>query len=228
MLQESGNVIVSSFSNLWYGIISFIPNLIIALIIFIVGWIFASLIARAVVSLFKAAKVDGLLKKTGIDETLAKAGMVLDSGKFIAGLVKWFVIVAFLIASFDVLHLAEVNSFLKGVVIVYLPRVIAAALILLIAIVIADVVQRVVSSSAKAAELKHANFIGSVVKWVVSIVGVLASLAQLGIAGDIIQTLFTGVVVALSIAVGLAFGLGGQNAAAGVIEKLRSDISEKR
>ncbi len=228
ILQDSGTMLATSFSNLWLGVVSFIPNLVIAVVIFVVGWIIGSLIGSAIDSLFKATKVDGVLRKTGVDEALTRAGMVLDSGKFVGGLVKWFVIVAFLIASFDVLHLSQVNDFLKVVVIGYLPQVIATVLILLVTAVIADVLQRVVSSSAKAAEVSSANFLGSVAKWVIWVIGILAAVSQLGIAQTIIQTLFTGVVVALSIAFGLAFGLGGQAAASDVIQKVRSEIANRR
>lgn len=228
LLQDSSVVLADSFNNLWSGVITFIPNIVVAIVIFVVGWIIASLIGGVIEQVFKTIKVDGALRKAGLEEAVAKAGLVLDSGKFVGGLVKWFVIVVFLIASFDVLHLTQVNEFLKGVVIDYLPQVIASVLILLVTAVIADAVQKIVASSTKAAGVRSANLLASIAKWVIWIGGILAAISQLGIAEAIIQTVFTGVVVALSIAFGLAFGLGGQQAASDIISKVRSEISDRQ
>ncbi|MDQ5950600.1 MAG: hypothetical protein QG585_542 [Patescibacteria group bacterium] len=226
--QETGLVLSDAFTNLWFGIVSFIPNLVIALVILIAGWIIGALVGKVIEQIFTGAKVDIALRRTGVDETLSKAGIVLNSGKFVGGLVKWFVVVAFLIASFDVLRLSQVNEFLKGVVIGYLPQVIAAVLILLVAVVIGDAVAKLVRSSAKAAELKGANLLGAVSKWVIWVVGALAALDQLGIGQAVLQTLFTGIVVALSLAFGLSFGLGGQAAASSAIEKIKREIADKQ
>ncbi len=226
--QETGTVLSDAFTNLWFGIVSFIPNLVIALVILIAGWIIGALVGKVIEQIFTGAKVDIALRRTGVDETLSKAGIVLNSGKFVGGLVKWFVVVAFLIASFDVLRLSQVNEFLKGVVIGYLPQVIAAVLILLVAVVIGDAVAKLVRSSAKAAELKGANLLGAVAKWVIWVVGALAALDQLGIGQAVLQTLFTGIVVALSLAFGLSFGLGGQAAASSAIDKIKREIADKQ
>ncbi len=228
MIQDSGVMLQAAFTNLWTGVITFIPNIIIAIVIFIVGWIIASLIGSAIEQVFASIKVDTALRKAGLDDALARAGIILNSGKFIGGLVKWFVIIVFLIASFNVLGLNQVNDFLRGVVIDYIPQVIAAVLILLVTAVIADVLQKIISSSSKAAGVRSANLLGSIAKWIIWIGGLLAAISQLGIAQSIIQTLFTGVVVALSVAFGLAFGLGGQQAASDVIAKVRQEISDRQ
>lgn len=227
MLENTSVVLQDAFSNLWFGIISYIPNLVVSVFILIVGWVVATVVGKVIERAFVSAKVDKAIEKTGVDETLAKAGIVLNTGKFIGGLVKWFIIVAFLIAAFDVLHLSQVNEFLKGVVIGYLPQVIASVLILLVAVMIADAVSKVVASSAKAADLKGANFLSSVTRWIIWVVGGIAALDQLGIGQSVLQTLFTGIVVALSLAFGLSFGLGGQQAASSVIEKMKRGISDK-
>ena len=140
---------------------------------------------------------------------------------------RWFVIIAFLIASFEILGLTQVNDFLKGVVLGYLPNVIASVLILMVAVVLADVVRKAVVTGIQAAGISSANFLGSVAKWAIWIVAFFAALSQLGIAPAVLQTLFTGVVIALSLALGLSFGLGGQDAASRYIEKVRGEISKK-
>ena len=142
-------------------------------------------------------------------------------------MVKWFVIVIFLVAAFDVLGLSQVNLFLQEVVLAYLPRVIVGALVILVAGVIGDVIERVVVTAAKSAGVRSAHFAGAVAKWAVWVFGILVALSQLGIATAFSQTLFTGIVVAISLALGLSFGLGGQEQAARFLERLRADMSGK-
>ena len=227
ILNTWGAVLSNSFANLWFGFMSFVPALIIAIVIFIVGWVIGASLSKVVEQLFKIAKVDVALKAAGVEEVSKKAGFNLNSGKFVGELVRWFVVIAFLIASFEVVGLTQVNDFLKGVVLSYLPNVIASVLILMVAAVLADAVRKTVSAAIQAAGISTANLLGSIAKWAIWIVALFAALSQLGIAPAVLQTLFTGIVIALSLALGLSFGLGGQDAAARYIEKVKADVSKK-
>ena len=151
----------------------------------------------------------------------------MNSGAFLGGLVKWFIIIVFLVASLEVLGLTQVNIFLQEVVLLYVPQVIVAVLILLVVAVIAEVARNVVAGAAKAADMLSANLLGSVAKWAIWIFAILAALNQLGVATAFVQTLFTGVIVALSLGFGLAFGLGGQKSAADYVERLRGEVRGK-
>ena len=227
LLNTWGEVLTLSFQNLWVGVVNFVPNLVIAIIILILGWLVGALFGRAIWQVFKSLKVDDALRRAGFDSFLHRGGIDLDSGAFIGALVKWFVIVMFLVAALDVLGLSQVNFFLQDVVLGYLPRVLAAALVLLVAGVIGDVTGRVVVTAARTAGLDSAHFVGAVAKWSVWIFAILVALSQLGIAAAFSQTLFTGVVIAVSLALGLSFGLGGQETASRFIEKIRGEISGK-
>lgn len=228
ILQTWGDVLVTSFQQLWTGVFAFVPQLIVALVIFVVGWVIAAALERVVAQAFRALKVDRALQSLGVEEPLTRAGFRLDTGAFIGALVKWFVIIIFLVAAVDVLGLRQVNVFLSDIVLVYLPNVIVATIILVVAAVIADIAKRVVTGSAKAARLPSAGFLGGVAKWAIWIFAILAALYQLGIAGPFVQTLFTGAIAAIALAVGLSFGLGGKDAASRFLERLQSDISNNR
>ncbi len=227
VLQTWGDILKQSFNGLWAGVIMFIPKLIMALVILVIGWAIGAVFAKAISHFMKMIKFDEALKKAGFEEFTKKAGINLNSGAFVGGLVKYFVIVVFLIASFDVLGLTQVTAFLQQVVLGYLPQLIVAVLILLVGGVVGDVVSRVVSASAKSAGLTSAGFASTVAKWAVWVFAVLVALSQMGIAGAFIQTLFTGFVVAVSLALGLAFGLGGQDAASKAIEKVKENMSHR-
>lgn len=227
LLETWTDVLTRSLQGLWYGVVDFVPVLIVAVVIFAIGWIVGAILGRLVAQVVHSLKVDNALRSAGLEDVLSRSGFTLDSGSFLGGLVKWFVVIVFLVASLDVLELNQVNIFLQEVVLLYLPQVIVAVLILLVAAVIADVVQNVVVGAARAAELRSAQFLGRLSKWAIIIFAILAAVNQLGVATAFVQTLFTGVVVAFALAVGLAFGLGGQQAAADYLDKVRSDLNHR-
>jgi hypothetical protein len=224
LLNTWSNVLSASFQNLWWGVVSFVPNVLVAIIIFILGWLVGSVLGRWVAQLIRALKVDQALEGIGTGDLVSRAGFRLDTGAFLGGLVKWFIIAVFLIAAADVLHLTQVTDFLRGVVIGYLPNVVVAALILILAAIIGEAMQRLVTGGARAAGMPSAALAGGITRWAIWIFGFIAALLQLQVAVVLLQTLFTGLVAMLALAGGLAFGLGGRDAAARYLEKLRHDI----
>lgn len=208
-----------------YGVGNFLLNLIIALIIFAIGWILAALIEKLVESIFKGLRVDSALKSAGFEEVVKRSGHNLNSGLFVGVLVKWFIIVVFLMAAFDMLGLAEVNEFLRQVV-NYLPQVIVAVLILMVAVIVANAMQRLVVASSKAAHVRAAELLGRVTKWAIWIFAVLTALITLGIAPGLIQMIVTAVFAGAALAIGLAFGLGGKDAAQRWIDKTTEHFRE--
>lgn len=224
-LTTWAQVLQASFETLLFGLVNFIPNLVVAIVIFVIGWLIGVGLGRVVAQVVASLKVDQALKAAGVDRVVERGGFNLDSGAFLGALVKWFFIVVFLVAALDVLRLTVVTIFLRDVVLGYLPQVIAAVLILLVAAVVAQAMERIVSGSARAAHLTSANFLGSVARWAIWLFAILAALNQLQVAPAFVQTLFTGIVVALALAIGLSFGLGGQSAAARYIDKVREQVS---
>lgn len=218
-------ILSDSFQTVLQGSIAIIPNIVVAVILVILGWIIGAALSKVIAQIFKSVKVDKALTSAGLDDLVEKAGFRLNSGKFIGEIVKWFTIVIFLTTSLEVLGLNQVNDFLQDVVIAYIPNVLAAVLIVLVAAVIAEALKKTVVASAKAAGVTASNFLGALTKWSIWIFALLAALFQLGIGAVFIQTLFTGVVVALALAFGLAFGLGGKDHASQVVEKIKREIS---
>jgi len=225
ILETWSQVLAVTFQQLWFGLMSFLPNLILAIIILIVGWVIAITLDKVVARFVRLFKVDKALQGLGVEKYLERGGFRLDAGAFIGGLVKWFFIIAFLVAALDVMGLSQVNIFLEQIV-YYLPSVIVAAFILIAAAVIGNAVQKIVTGSVKGAGLPSAKLLGGVAKWTIWIFAILAAMYQLGIAGPFVQTLFTGFVAMIVIAGGLAFGLGGRDVAAKYLEKLRHDIGD--
>ncbi len=224
IFQSWGDAFTFSLQNLWTSFVSFVPGFLFAVIVFIIGWVVGSIIGKAVAQVISALKVDKALSSAGVNDMMEKAGLKLNTGNFIGGIVKWFVIIVFLMASLDMLHLSAVSDFLKTAVLGYLPHVIVAALVLVIATVLADAMAKVVKASAPAGGVHSANFLGTIVKYAIWIFAFIIALDQLGIAQAYMQIIFSGLVAMLAIAGGLAFGLGGKDAAARTVEKMRSDM----
>lgn len=228
IVTQSAGAVQGSFYDLWYTIAQFLPAILAAVIIFVIGWVVGVILYRIVVEVVRVLRIDDAMKSAGVTEVAKNAGFTLDVGRFLGTLVEWFVVLVFLLAALDVLGLTRVTVFLQTVVLLYLPQVIVAALILILGAISAEVVRGLVTGSARAAGAHGANLAGTVAKWAIWVFAILAAVNQLGVATEFVQTLFTGIVVAASLAVGLAFGLGGKEAAARTIERVRSEISHNR
>lgn len=222
-----GDVFNASLQDLWWGFIQFIPNLIIAIVFFIIGWVLGSLIAKAFEHVFSALKVDSLFKSIGADDLFRKAGMTLNTGYFLGQVMRWFVIIVFLLPSLDLVGLNYIAAFLKDDVLGFLPRVIVAVFILVIATVVADAVSRMIMAGSKAMSVHSSNMLASIAKYAVWIFALIIALGQLGIAPGFMQILFTGIIGMLAIGGGLAFGLGGKEAAGRWISKIGDEMSHK-
>lgn len=229
MVPNSAVAVQGSFYDLWYSVLMFVPTILLAVVVFAIGLVLGAVLYRVVVEVMKALRVDHALRAAGLEDFLKEGGFSLNSGKFLGHLIEWFVILVFLVAALDILGLSRVTIFLQQIVLLYIPQLIAAALIIVLAALVAEAAKKVVVSSAHATGVHHgANLAGALVKWAIWITAILAALTQIGIAASFIQTLFTGFVVAASLAFGLAFGLGGKEAAARAIERIGAEISRKR
>jgi len=217
------DILLASFNSLWQSFVSWGPNFLAALIVFILGLAVASGIGRLIENIIDALKIDAIIERMGARPFFDRAGLRIDSGRFLGQLIMWFFVLVFLLASTDILGLTAVSTALRQLL-GYVPNVIVAAIIVLAAVVLANFLQRLTQAAAGGANLKAANLAGAVVKWSVFVFGFLAALSQLQVAPNIVNILVTGFVAMLAIAGGLAFGLGGKEYAADLLNKLRKEI----
>lgn len=227
LIQSWTDVLVSSLQNLWIVVLGFLPSLIGALVIFIVGLIVAAGLGSLVEKVVAALKLDALLRKLGLEEYTRRANMELNSGHFVGRIVYWFLVLAFLLAASDILGFYALSSFLRDVLL-YVPNLVIAVLIMVAAFVAANILQGLVRASVMAAKLHAAKFLGGGVWWVVMVFGGLAALFQLGVATSIINTLITGLIAMLALAGGLAFGLGGKDYAAHLMKRLQDELDGRQ
>lgn len=208
------------------GFIGFLPELLGALIVLIVGLIVAAGLGALVERLLSSARLDSFLGKLGLNKHFERAGISLKASRFFGRLVYWFIVIAFLLAASDILNLEALSAFLRDVLF-YIPNVIVAVLIMLAAVVVANFLKKVVQASVMGARLHAGHFLGTLTWWAVVIFGLLASLTQLGIVPSIINAVVTGFIAMFALAGGLAFGLGGRDYASHLISKLRENTEER-
>lgn len=222
-LQTWSNAVTTSINDVLVRIASFLPNLVGAIIILIIGWLVALLFEQIVDRVLRMLNIQRLFERARLEDLIRKTGTSRDTVGLLAGFVKWIVYLATFLAAADILQLAGITDFLNRVL-VYTPSVIAAVAIVLVGGILAQFLAEVVRGAVSAASLGYAGFLAGLTRWSIWIFAILTALFQLGVASAIIQTLFTGLVAALAIAIGLAFGLGGQKTAADVLEKVRRDF----
>ena len=222
-----GDVFNASLQDLWWGFIQFAPKLVIAVVFFIIGWVLGGVVARALEQVFTALKVDRLFASVGADHFFRRAGMNLNTGHFIGQVVKWFIVIVFLLPSLSLVGLDSISFFLRDVVLGYLPHVVVAALVLIIATFVADALSKAVTASARTMSLTSANMLGTVAKYAVWVFAFIIALGELGVAEYYMSVLFTGFIAMLAVGGALAFGLGGRDAAARFIDKVSGEVSNR-
>lgn len=228
IIQTWGDALGATFTGFAPFAIQVVAYLFVALVIFTVGWVAGAFIGKVIEKLFQTLRVDSVLRQAGIEDMLKKGDIKLDSGAFVGGLIKWFIISIFFLSALRVFGFTQVTAYLEDVVMGYLPHVIVAVLILLVSIVIGEVVKKIVSSASSTAHMSSSRALGAISKWAIIVFAALTALVELNIAAELVQVLFIGVVVALSLAFGLAFGLGGRDAAARLIEKASNEINKRQ
>ncbi len=223
MIQDWTSVIVGSLQNLWVGFVGAIGSIIGALIVLLIGFVVAAGLGALVERIISVVKLDKALSSLGLQEYFNRAGISLNSGKFFGKIVYWFFVIVFLLAASDILGFYSLSAFLRETLL-YIPNVIVAVLIMLAAVIIANVLKKLVYASVKGAKLHAAKFLSSLTWWSVVIFGFFATLSQLGVAVAMINALVTGFVAMIAIAGGIAFGIGGKEYASHLISKLREHV----
>lgn len=207
-----GDAVFLSLSNALNSFLAAIPLVIGALIIILIGWIIAGVLARVISEVLKRAGADRLFAEHGGEVYGSRSREIKPS--VVAGeLVKWLIRLVFLVAAANVLGMPQVSQLLNDVLL-WIPNLIVAAIILLIAPLLARFVRGAIEVGAGQMGFSNASLLGRIAEVAIVAFAVIIAVNQLGIAANLVNTLFIGVVAAIAIAFGLAFGLGGRDVAA--------------
>lgn len=220
MLKDWANLTTNAVTESLKAVANYVPKVIGALVVILIGVLVAWAVKTVIVRVLKLVKVKPYTDAIGLNKVFPEK---LDLAELLGDLAKWIIMIVFLLPALEILELTQVNAIVAQVV-AYLPNVVVAVVIVIVGVVIADLFSRVIESTAKTIGAKTAAIAADVARWAVIVFAVLAAMTQLGIAVSIINNLVLGVVVMVALAGGLAFGLGGQDAAREAIGRLRKNM----
>ena len=226
MIQDWTTITIEALQKTWQGFLNFIPNLLIAIIVFIIGYFFALGIGKLIAGTLIRLKFNKIFERIGWREALEKAELKVNPSEFVGAIFKWILVIVFLLAVVEILGFVQFAVVLNKLI-GWIPNLIVAVAIFVVAVIVADILDKIIRASVQKIGVKYVGALGGMVRWAIYIFAGLAILAQLKIEvanwiADLLRIAFAGVVIAGAI----AFGLGGKDAAAKIIEDLRKKISE--
>src|SRR2546423_12586471 len=212
VITNWGDVIISALANALNLVFTFIPRLLGFLVILLVGWLIAIAVSKAVTFLLRKIGFDRMADRIGLTRLEQRMGVKMDAAGLLGKILYWFLLLVFLVPAADALGLPAVSNILNQLV-AYIPNVFVAILVLFLGALAAAVVADIVRGATVSAKIGNSNLFANVARYAVIGFAALIALEQLQIAPALINELFTAIIGALAIAFGLAFGLGGQDAA---------------
>lgn len=216
-------VVVQALSDLYSKTLTYLPNLVAAIIVLIIGWLLATFLSKLVRQLLEIIKIDHLANQLGLKNLGDKMDKKLSLAGLGAWLVKWFFFLGSFLAAADILGLQAVSAFLYQDVLSYAGQVIIAMAVLLLGILAANFFSELVSNSVRASGLQSGNILGNITRWAIIISTLFTVLSKLGV-GDYLHDLYRAIILMLAIAGGLAFGLGGKDQASKILDKIDQNL----
>ena len=207
------------FGPFLQSLIGISPAIFWAILVFFIGWFISKWIGQIVAAFLSKIRLNQVLKRMGLEEALTKIDARLNAPKFFGEIVRWFFVVLFLMAVSEILGLTQFSQFLEKAI-GYYPNIFIAALIFVVAVFLADFSQKIVVGTLEKEKITYSRFLGRAIRWIIWLFAILAILYQLQITPSLILAILLGMVATISIALGIAFGLGGKDLAAKILKEL--------
>lgn len=209
--------IKTSLSDALNTVLSAIPRVFGFAVILVIGWLVSSLVARGITALLRPVGFDDLARRSGLADFVRKMGVRQDSSEVIASIAKWFVRLITLVVAFDMLRLPAVSGVLQQLLL-WLPNLVAAVVVLVIGGLAADGLSHLVRGATAETGFTSPDVLARVTRGAVWAFVIVVAVNQIGVASTLINTLLIGVVGAVALACGLAFGLAGRDKAAKILD----------
>lgn len=226
-MKEQLKIFVESSQQFLNEIATSLPKIIGALLILLIGWIIAKLIKRVIIKLLELVKLNTLADKVGIEKFLKEGGLKQTSVDLIGSLFYWIIMLTVILAVFNSLELNSAQELFHSIIL-FIPNIIVALIILLFGLYAARFIANVLSSSLKNMKDKTAELIEKIGYYSIVVFTIFLVLGQLKIAQDIITNAFILVFGAICLAFGLAFGIGGKDFAADILQNIKSKKEPKQ
>ena len=217
VITDWGAAVMTSLTAALTMFLAAIPRVLGFLVILIIGWLIAGLLAAAVAALLRAVRFNDLAQRSGLAGFVHSMGVRKDTAGVLADIVKWFIRLIVLVVAFDALGLPAVSSILQQFLL-WIPNLIVAVVILVIAGLAANALGDLVRGSTAQAGFSNPDLLATITRVAVWGFGIVVAVNQIGIAQTLVNTLFMGLIGALALALGLAFGLGGRDTAREIVD----------
>lgn len=215
MIELTNSILVDFFQRLG----AYLPSLLGGILILVIGLLIGGIVKHVLISLLGFLRVESLFERA----KLLKKAEVKIWEEVLVEILKWALIIVFLIPALEVWGLSQATVFLNQFLL-YLPNVIVGVIIGFVGLLSANLVSDLVRHSVKSMGAGSANSLAVFTKGAITFFTILVVLNQLGVAQDLIRILFTGIVAMLALAGGLAFGLGGRDLAKEILEELKNRL----
>lgn len=225
-VRDVGEALRASLAGALGIFLSALPRIVASAIVLVIGWLIASLIAQGTIALLRAVRFNDLARRSGFAGFVQNMGVRQDAAGVIASVTKWFVRLMTLVVAFDTLGLPAVSGVLQQLLL-WLPNLVVGLVALVIGGLAANALSRLVRGSAAGAGLANPDLLAAATRVAVWAFAVVVAVSQLGIATTVVTTLMVGVVGAVALAAGLAFGLGGRHRAAQLIARIGDQSAQR-
>ena len=226
-VQSFGDATMASLTGAMAMLFAAVPKIIGFVLILVIGWFVASLIAKAVAALLRAIRFNDLAQRAGFTGFVRKMGIESDASGVLADIAKWFIRLIVLVVAFDALGLPAVSDVLRQLLL-WLPNLVVAMVVLVIAGLAAEALGNLVRGATSQAGFSNPELLARIAKVAVWAFAIVVAVNQIGIASTLVNTIVMATVGALALAVGLAFGLGGRDTAAELLRQWRQSAAEAK
>jgi hypothetical protein len=216
--MQSIDVLLDTTREFLHQTAAFLPKLLLALFVIVVGWLLAKVVRFAVERALRAINFNVLTERAGTDNFLRQAGMQGDTTTLFGVVAFWLVILATLVIAFNGMGLTYLPDLL-GRAVLFAPKLLIAMLIMVFGSYCASVVGNAVQNYCLDARIADADMLGRLVRYAIMLFVVMIALSQVEVGGDIVQRTFLIILAGLMLAIALAFGLGGKEWAASLLQR---------
>jgi hypothetical protein len=226
-MQYQLDVFLTSLNQFWVQLVNFVPKLLAVVVILFIGWVTAKLVRTGIKRILELIQFDKFAQKSGLEAFISSGNVNVTLSGIISQVMYWLVIIMFVITGANTLGLNEVADLLHDLA-AYLPRIILAILVMIFGTLLARFINRLVFAWLHSIKFERALIVSTSAEYGIQILALFVALEQLGIGVQLIHSLFVIVFGAIFLALALAFGLGGRDWAAKVIEELSNKDKDSK
>jgi len=217
-VRDWGDAVLTSIAQALALLLAAIPKIIGFVIILVIGWFVAALVAKGVSAVLRSTRFNDMSQRSGFAGFVRRTGVDTDPTEFVADIAKWFIRLITLVVGFDALGLPAVSDILRQLLL-WLPNLAVAIVVLVIGGLAANALAGVVRGATAEADVRHPDLLANIARVAVWAFAIVVAVNQIGIARELVNTLFMATVGAVALALGLAFGIGGRDTAAEIVRE---------